>query len=214
MKKKTFKYYLMTYIMVFVFLIILEVISHSKGDYLISSALEIKEGSIWASEFSIFIYKNVSFVVGKYVVDILCALIFPALMAFVFWLIDFVMDKIKSKPKKDDPKMDEKYYEDFVDEIGSKLNKTHKFNVEDFRHFRENTKVQECLKKLYQIYKSGETEENNYRLVLRKFDKGTQEREAIEYLIAFTETKRKEKETKEKEEATEAANKETKETTK
>lgn len=191
MRQKTFKHYLLTFGMVFVFMLILEIISHSKGIYLLSGSLEPAEDSVWANTFSIFLYKDKEFVIGNYLIDILSLLIFPTLIAAIFFLIDFITGKIR-KNRKVTPEVDKRLFEEFVEAIGSKLNKTHKFNAEDFRHFRENTKMQDCLKKLYEIYKYGEKEENNYHLVLRKFEKNTKEREAIEYLVAFTETKRKE----------------------
>ena len=81
---------------------------------------------------------------------------------------------------------DNKKYDTFVDTIGSELNKVKAFTVEDFRHFRENPKLQDCLKRLYDVYLYGEKEGSNYFLILRKFDKGTTERNAVEYLVTFT----------------------------
>lgn len=190
MKKGTFKYYLVTFAMVFVFMAVLMVVQHAKGAYLVSDSISVS--GVWANEISIFLYKSNTYKLGLYLIDIAALIVFPVVFTTLFFLIDLATGKIANKKKKGQAQEQEKY-EHFVDDIGATLNSTHKFNVEDFRHFRDNQKFQDCLKNLYKIYIEGESETNSYYLILRKFDKGTQEREAIEYLITFTEKKHKEK---------------------
>lgn len=193
MKRGTFKYYLITFLMVFGFMAVLMVISHIRGTYLVSSYITAK--GVWANEFSIFLYKSRTFILGLYLLDILALVLFPVVFTGIFVLIDLAMGRLRTK--KNAKKIDEKEnYDKFVDSIGLDLSKTGKFNVEDFRHFRSNQKFQACLKTLYEIYSNGENEEKNYIHLLRKFDKGTKEKQAIEYLVAFTEKRRKELESK------------------
>lgn len=192
MKKGTPKYYILTFLMVFVFMTILMIISHAKGNYLISGT--IATSGVWAKEFSIFLYKGHTYKLGLYLIDIGSIILFPVVFTMIFFLIDLGTGKIGNK-KKQAAEKEEKKYETFIDEIGATLNTTHQFDVEDFRHFRDNAKFQEALKNLYKIYTDGENESTNntYFLIARKFEKGTKEREAVEYLITFTEQKRKEK---------------------
>ena len=184
MKKNNFKYYLSTFLMVFAFVIILLIMAHSKGNYFIGTSIEPK--GKWAEEYHVFLYKNQTFIKGKYFVDLIAIIAVPLFFALMFAFVDFITNALKSKKKKA-KETEEAKYDKFIDGIGAKLNETKMFNPEDFRHFRENNKFQECLKKLYQIYVNGETKEVNYFLLLRKFEKGTSERKAIEYLINYTE---------------------------
>ncbi len=183
MKKGSFKYYLVTFGLVFLFILIMLIMSHSQGLYLVSS--QVKATGVWSKTFSIFLYKEKTFIIGNYLLDVLALIGFPVGFGLVFFGIDKLSYALKSKKKKEAEKEKEQY-ETFIDDIGAELNRVKKFNVEDFRHFRENEKMQECLKKLYFIYRDGETENNNYELVLRKFKKNTVERDAIEYLVSFT----------------------------
>ncbi len=194
MKRGTFKYYLITFLMVFVFMVIIMIVSHARDTYLISASINVK--GVWANEFSIFLYKNRTFLLGKYLLDLLMLFVFPLIFTMVFVIIDLAMGRLRTKKNKEASDSKEAY-DKFIDEIGIELNKTRKFNVEDFRHFRSNVKFQGCLNTLYEIYKNGETENKSYLLLLRKFDKGTKEKEAMEYLVTFTERKRKEKVEKE-----------------
>lgn len=186
MKRGTFKYYLGTFLMVFVFVLIMLVIAHAQGTYLVSSNVTSK--GVWSKSFHIFLYKNFDFVLGNYLLDLLCLFLFPLAFSIMFFMVDKLTGLIKPKNKKT-AEQEQLAYEQFVDSIGASLNKVNDFNVEDFRHFRNNSKFQECLKKLYLIYRDGELENVNYSLVLRKFEKGTVERNAIEYLITFTKKK-------------------------
>ena len=190
MKRGTFKYYLITFLMVFVFMLVVMVISHARDAYLISTNIKVK--GIWASEFTMFLYKDRTFELGKYLLDLLMLVVFPLIFTLVFVVIDLSMGRLRTKKNKE--AIDSKEaYDKFIDEIGIELNKTRKFNVEDFRHFRSNVKFQNCLNTLYEIYKNGESENKSYILLLRKFDKGTKEKEAMEYLVTFTDRKRKQK---------------------
>ena len=186
MKKGTFKYYLGTFLMVFVFVLIMLIIAHAQGTYLVSS--NITSTGVWAKVFHIFLYKNFDIVLGNYLLDLLCLFLFPLAFSLIFFGIDKITGLIKPKKKKT-AEQEQLQYEKFCDDIASSLNKVKEFNVEDFRHFRSNNKFQECLKKLYLIYRDGESDNTNYALVLRKFEKGTTERNAIEYLITFTKKK-------------------------
>ena len=186
MKRGTFKYYLGTYLMVFVFVLIMMIIAHVQKTYLVSANL-VSSGA-WAKTFHLFLYKDFEIVLGNYLLDILALVAFPLLFAGVFFAIDKATGAMKSKKKRNE-EAERLAYEKFVDDIGSDLNKVKTFNVEDFRHFRSNEKFQDCLRKLFDIYRDGESDNTNYGLVLRKFDKGTVERNAIEYLITFTKRK-------------------------
>ena len=97
-------------------------------------------------------------------------------------------------------------YDEFINEVSRKMNESNAFNVEDYRHFRENQKFQETLKKLYMIYSEGETETLSYALLERKFKKGSKEKEAIDLLIAITKEKSAVKETTNTEEEKEEKN--------
>ena len=198
MKKHGFTHYLKVFLLSFAFMIVLAVFSYTRKNaetgeylYLVSSSINVQ--GFWANEFVLF---GRTFKIGLLLIDLAAAIIFPLALTGIFLLLDIGRGKAGKKSKEE---LNKERYEEFVDGIGHKLNQTHLFNVEDFRHFRENSKFQECLKKLYQIYSEGETEENTYFLVLRKFDKGTKERDAIEYLITYTGQKRQEFLDKEKE---------------
>ena len=140
---------------------------------------------------------------SKFIFDLAAIFSFPAVLAIIFFLLDLGRGKTG---KKKTEQLEKEKYENFIDSIGKTLNQTHKFNVEDFRHFRENKKFQDCLKHLYEIYLNGETEELSYFTLLRKFDKGSQEREAMEFLITFTERKRVEEAKKKEEQQSEEQN--------
>ena len=186
MKKGSFKYYLGTYLITFVFVLIMIIISHAQKTYLVSANVE--STGAWAKVIHIFLYKDFDIVLGNYLLDLLCLILFPAVFSLLFFVIDKVTASIKPKNKRF-KENEQLAYEKFVDEIGASLNRVKSFNVEDFRHFISNNKFQECLKKLFYIYRDGEDENNSYALVLRKFDKGSTERDAIEYLITFTKAK-------------------------
>lgn len=194
MKQKILKSYVVTFLMSFALILVLEIITHASGGYFLSSGMTF-EGK-FAQTFNHFIFKSKEFVLGNYVVDLICLIAIPIVFTLLFFLIDVLTKVLKGK-KKREAELEEMRYNDFADSIGKELNRLDTFSIEDFRHFRGNEKFQECLKKLYKIYKDGEDENNSYFLVLRKFEKRTKEREAIEYLITFTENKRKEKAGKE-----------------
>ena len=191
MKKESKRYYISTFIMALAFVLILNIITHAGGNYLISNSLEME--GVWAQEFEIFLYKGKTFIVGNYVLDVVAIFAFPLFFVFIFWLVDFLVNKLKSKKRKAEEEAKMKY-DEFINEISRKMNESNAFNVEDYRHFRENQKFQETLKKLYMIYSEGENENLSYVLLERKFRKGTKEKEAIDFLIAFTKEKRAEKE--------------------
>ena len=192
MKKDSKRYYLSTFIRALAFVLILTVITHAGGNYLISN--EMKMDGVWAGEFQIFLYKDKTFIVGNYIIDIGAIFIFPLFFVFVFWFIDFLVNKLKSKKRKAEEEAKMKY-DDFINEVSRKMNESDAFNVEDYRHFRENAKFQDCLRKLYVIYSEGENENASYSLLERRFKKGSKEKEAIDFLIEFTKEKTKEKET-------------------
>lgn len=193
MKKGSFLYYLFLYGMVLVFMIVLVVSQHIKGGYLFLS--ETNATGFLANEFSIFLYKNRTFIVGLYILDIVSVVFGPALLVGAFFGIDKLTALIKKK--KGVSQEDTENYDKFVNAIGTDLNSTRKFNVEDFRHFRENSKFQNSLKDLFYIYDKGSDETHSYPLVLRRFEKGTKERDAVEYLITFSEKRKSDKALKE-----------------
>ena len=191
MKKKPFKYYVFTFLLVFAFIAIVSIISHAKGTYFISNGM--KFSNVWAKEFNIFLYKGKVFTLGNYVVDILALIVIPFFFTIFFYLIDLFTSKLERKSKRE-KRLEEERYSNFIDDIGKELNKLNIFNVEDFRKFRESDKFQESLKKLYDIYKNGETENNNFSNILRKYKSKPTEKEAMEYLIDFTKKRMTEKE--------------------
>lgn len=202
MKRRTFKHYLIVYAISFAFMVVLAVIAYMRTDantgshqYLVSSSLQVS--GAMAETFTLF---GKVFVLGLFLLDMVAVFFFPAALAIIFYLLDLGRGKVGKKKTEE---IEKEKYENFIDSIGKTLNQTHKFNVEDFRHFRENKKFQECLKHLYEIYLNGETEELSYFTLLRKFDKGTQEREAMEFLITFTERKRVEGDKKEEQQQSE-----------
>ena len=205
MKRHTFKHYLIVYAISFMFMVVLAVIAYLRVDqntgshqYLVSSTLSVS--GAMAQTFFMF---GKEFVLGLFLLDLAAIISFPAVLAIVFFLLDLGRGKTG---KKKTEQLEKEKYENFIDSIGKTLNQTHKFNVEDFRHFRENKKFQDCLKHLYEIYLNGETEELSYFTLLRKFDKGSQEREAMEFLITFTERKRVEEAKKKEEQQSEEQN--------
>lgn len=192
MKKESKRYYISTFIMALAFVLILNVITHAGGNYLISGNIEMD--GVWAQEFEIFLYKDKTFIVGNYVLDLIAIFVFPLFFVFIFWLVDFLVNKLKSKKRRAEEEAKMKY-DEFINEVSRKMNESNAFNVEDYRHFRENQKFQETLKKLYIIYSEGETETLSYALLERKFKKGSKEKQAIDLLIAITKEKSTEKET-------------------
>ena len=192
MKKESKRYYISTFIMALAFVLILNVITRAGGTYLISGNIEMD--GVWAQEFEIFLYKDKTFIVGNYVLDLIAIFVFPLFFVFIFWLVDFLVNKLKSKKRRAEEEAKMKY-DEFINEVSRKMNESNAFNVEDYRHFRENQKFQETLKKLYMIYSEGETETLSYALLERKFKKGSKEKQAIDLLIAITKEKSAEKET-------------------
>lgn len=190
MKKEKNRYYLSVYIMSFAFILILTIISHINGEYLISGNLEMN--GIFAEEFEIFLYKDKTFVTGKYIIDIVSIFIFPFLFLFMFWLIDVVLKLLKGK-KKRQAEIEQMKYDEFIKNISREMNASDAFNVEDYRHFRENAKFQETLKRFYSIYQEGENANISYSLLERKFNKGSKEREAVTFLIPYVKKLREEK---------------------
>jgi len=172
MKKNGFMQYIPTFVMGLIFIGILAIVQQTNGTYFFTKGLE---GSMSKT--------------GLIVLDWVFVVLFAVAFTLIFLIVDVVTGKFKTKTKLF-KEYEQKHFDDFVDKIGGELNKVKIFNVEDFRHFRENNKLQDCLKKLYQVYLYGETEEVNYFLILRKFQKGSNERTAIEYLVTFTEKER------------------------
>ncbi|MCR5741096.1 MAG: hypothetical protein K6G38_01355 [Gammaproteobacteria bacterium] len=206
MKRRTFKHYLLVYGVSFLFMFVLAIVSYTRVNsetgeygYLVSSSINVS--GAMANEFSMF---GRPFIVGLFIIDMAAIFGFPLVLSLLFFIIDLARGRTG---KVSEEQVQKEAYEKFIDGIGSTLNKTHKFNVEDFRHFRENDKFQGCLKNLYEIYSNGETEENKYVLIIRKFQKGTKERDAMEFLVTFTEEKRQELVAKEKAKAVEEENK-------
>ena len=198
MKRHTFKHYLIVFLISLAFMIALAIVAYLRKDvntgthqYIVSSTINVS--GTMAQTFTLF---GIEFVLGLFLLDMVAVVCFPLALTIIFLMIDLARGRAgKKKPEQ----IEKEKYETFIDGIGKTLNQTHKFNVEDFRHFRENKKFQECLKSLYQIYLNGETEECSYYLILRKFNKGTQEREAMEFLITFAERKRVDEAEKQKE---------------
>lgn len=178
LKKETIKYYVGTFVMSTIFMIAMAIVSHTQGRYLLSS-------SISGTGDTITLYGDKVFYVNQYIVDIIFVVVFPFVFTGIFAVIELLSKKLKSK-KKRQAEREEEDYSDFVNSVSVSLGSIKKYNVEDFRHFRENKKFQEVLKKLFLIYRDGESENNTYMLCLRKFDKGSKEREATEYLVTFT----------------------------
>ena len=204
MKRHTFKHYLIVFLISLAFMIVLAVVAYLRKDvntgghqYVVSSSINVT--GAMAQTFTLF---GIEFVVGLFLIDMVAVISFPLALSLIFFLLDLGRGRVGKKKSEE---VQKEKYETFIDSIGKTLNQTHKFNVEDFRHFRENKKFQECLKHLYDIYINGETEENSYYLMLRKFEKGSQEREAMEFLITFAERKKLE-ESKNKEEVSEENN--------
>lgn len=95
-------------------------------------------------------------------------------------LFDFLLAKIL--PKKPAVKaMNE--YEQYVLNATEILKETEEFSIEDFRKMRNSDRFQKTLKRLHQIQTFGETEENNYRMIEKKFKKDSVEYKAIQKLI-------------------------------
>ncbi len=188
MKKRTFKHYLLVYGISLAVVLAFAVFAYFRKDadgnygYLVSKNIPVS--GVFAQEFTMF---GRPIVFGLFLIDLAVVIVFPMLVVLVFLLMDLGRGKTGKKTKED---INRESFEKFIDEIGKTLNQTHLFNVEDFRHFRENDKFQECLKKIYEIYLHGETEELTYYSIIRKFQKGTKERNALEFLVTFGEKKR------------------------
>lgn len=188
MKKRTFKHYLLIYGVSFAVVLLFAIFAYTRKledgsyGYLVSANIPVK--GIFAQEFIMF---NRPIVFGLFMIDLAVVILFPLTVVLVFFLMDLGRGRAGKKTKEEENR---ESFEKFIDEIGKTLNQTHLFNVEDFRHFRENDKFQECLKKIYEIYVHGETEELTYYSVIRKFQKGTKERDALEFLVTFGEKKR------------------------
>ena len=170
MKRHTFKHYLIVFLISLAFMIALAIVAYLRKDvntgthqYIVSSTINVS--GTMAQTFTLF---GIEFVLGLFLLDMVAVVCFPLALTIIFLMIDLARGRAgKKKPEQ----IEKEKYETFIDGIGKTLNQTHKFNVEDFRHFRENKKFQECLKSLYQIYLNGETEECSYYLILRKFNK-------------------------------------------
>lgn len=105
------------------------------------------------------------------------------LLPFLFTLFLFIFDSLLRfiLPKKKKPTKD--LYAQFLIESTTILQKTNEFDIEDFTHFRNNEKFQRALKILFKIDQFGETPDANYKMVEKRFKKGSKEYQAIHYLI-------------------------------
>ena len=189
MKKRTFKHYLLVYGISFLVILVFAIFAYTRKNaegeygYLVANNIPVK--GIFAEEFTMF---NRPIKFGLFLIDLALLFVFPLAVTLVFFLMD--LGKGRAGKKKEEAHPNRESFEMFIDSIGKTLNQTHKFNVEDFRHFRESEKFQNCLKSIYNIYVNGETEELTYYSIIRKFDKKTKERDALEFLVTFAEKKR------------------------
>jgi len=92
---------------------------------------------------------------------------------------DSLLEKIFNKKKRVD------YEAEFVDAIAKRMRESNEFIIEDYRRLQINDKFQSVLKLGYQIEKNGETEQNNFEKLEKKFRKNTLEYKAVMYMIEY-----------------------------
>jgi hypothetical protein len=103
----------------------------------------------------------------------------PLFFITIYYGSDFLLDKIFNRKKKVD------YEGKFLNAVGEKMRKTNEFLIEDYRRLQINFKFQESLKMAYKIYIDGEDEIFNIKKLKRKFNNGTVENRAMEYVIDY-----------------------------
>ncbi|MDD4184090.1 MAG: hypothetical protein PHI01_01575 [Candidatus Izemoplasmatales bacterium] len=101
----------------------------------------------------------------------------PLVFTGIYWLGDFLLDKIANKKRKVD------YEAEFVREINKKMHDSNAFILEDYRKLQQDQKFQTSLKIAYQIAKNGETEQWTIEKLEKKFRPQTLEARAMSYVI-------------------------------
>ncbi len=103
----------------------------------------------------------------------------PAIFILIYYGGDSLLEKIFNKKKRVD------YEAEFVDAIAKRMRESNEFIIEDYRRLQINDKFQSVLKLGYQIEKNGETEQNNFEKLEKKFRKNTLEYKAVMYMIEY-----------------------------
>ncbi|MFP4479015.1 MAG: hypothetical protein ACLFPM_06235 [Candidatus Izemoplasmatales bacterium] len=103
----------------------------------------------------------------------------PLFFITIYYGSDFLLDKIFNRKKQVD------YEGKFLNAVGEKMRQSDEFLIEDYRRLQINYKFQQSLKMAYKIYIDGEDEVFNIEKLKRKFNKGTVENRAMEYVIDF-----------------------------
>ena len=103
----------------------------------------------------------------------------PGIFILIYYGGDSLLEKIFNKKKRVD------YEALFVDNIAKRMRESNEFIIEDYRRLQINNKFQSVLKLGYQIEKNGETEQNNFEKLEKKFRKNTLEYKAVMYMIEY-----------------------------
>ena len=95
----------------------------------------------------------------------------------MYFLIDLVLGKVDKKSKKSDKGKDP--FDKYLDSLIEKMTESNKFIIEDYRKFRESDRFQTVLKHGFEIQTNGETEQNNFKKLYKKYDSNSKEYLAI-----------------------------------
>jgi hypothetical protein len=101
----------------------------------------------------------------------------PIVFTGIYWLGDFLLDKIANKKRKVD------YEADFLRQINLKMQDSKAFILEDYRRLQRDQKFQNALKIAYQIAKDGESEQWNIGKLEKKFRPQSLEARAMIYVV-------------------------------
>ncbi len=119
--------------------------------------------------------------------DIWNLIVLPILFTGMYFLGDYVMQKITDKRKKIN------YEELYLEAIGEQMRASKQFLIEDFRRLKENQKFQAALKYGYFIVQNGETDKISISHLEKKFDPRTLEGKALAFVVAYVREKAAEK---------------------
>ncbi|NLZ61400.1 MAG: hypothetical protein GX904_01235 [Acholeplasmataceae bacterium] len=115
---------------------------------------------------------------GRAEISELTSLFFvPPVFTGIYWLGDFLLDKIARKKQKND------YEAEFVQEINKKMHESKAFILEDYRKLQQDQKFQGSLKIAYQIAKNGENEQWTLEKLEKRFRSQTLEARAMKFVI-------------------------------
>jgi len=111
--------------------------------------------------------------------------IMPFLFTGFYYGSDALMDKFMKRKKKIN------YESKFLEAISIKMREGNEFVIEEFRKLQNNKVFQDDLKKAYQIYQNGETDNFGIDRLEKKYRKDSLEKRAMKYVVEYLKENKK-----------------------